>query len=50
MPTFKPRRRAYCVAHVDYIIIIVYMSVCLNLVQLIAQEHFAPEASNLVGR
>ena len=26
------------------------MSVALNLVQLITQEHFAPEASNLVGR
>ena len=28
----------------------VYMSVALNLVQLITQERFAPEASNLVGR
>ena len=26
------------------------MSVSLDLVQLITQEHFAPEASNLVGR
>ena len=26
------------------------MSVSLNLVQLITQEDFAPEASNLVGR
>ena len=26
------------------------MSVALNLVQLITQERFAPEASNLVGR
>ena len=26
------------------------MSVALNLVQLISQERFAPEASNLVGR
>ena len=26
------------------------MSVSLNLVQLITQEGFAPEASNLVGR
>ena len=26
------------------------MSVSLNLVQLITQESFAPEASNLVGR
>ena len=26
------------------------MSVSLNLVQLITQEHFAPQASNLVGR
>ena len=26
------------------------MSVALNLVQLITQEGFAPEASNLVGR
>ena len=28
----------------------VSMSVSLNLVQLITQEHFAPEASNLLGR
>ena len=28
----------------------VSMSVALNLVQLITQERFAPEASNLVGR
>ena len=26
------------------------MLVSLNLVQLIIQEHFSPEASNLVGR
>ena len=29
---------------------LVGMSVAFNLVQLIAQERFAPEASNLVGR
>ena len=28
----------------------VCMSVSLNLVQLITQERFAPDASNLVGR
>ena len=28
----------------------VCLSVCLNLMQLITQEGFAPEASNLVGR
>ena len=28
----------------------VSMSVALNLVQLITQERFAPQASNLVGR
>ena len=34
---------AYCVAHV-------HLSVSLNLVQLITQERFAPQASNLVRR
>ena len=38
---------AYCVAHVSQS---VDMSVSLNLVQLITQEGFAPEASNLIGR
>ena len=38
---------AYCFAHVGRS---VGMSVSLNLVQLISQERFAPEASNLVGR
>ena len=38
---------AYCVAHVG---LSVGMSVSLNLVQLITQERFDPEASNLVGR
>ena len=41
MPPFEGG--AYCVAHVG-------RSVSLNLVQLITQERFAPEASNLVGR
>ena len=42
---------AYCVAHVGrYVGMSVGMSVALNLVQLITQEGFAPEASNLVGR
>ena len=35
---------AYCVAHVGG------MSVSLNLVQLITQERFVPEASHLVDR
>ena len=43
MPPFE-KGGAYCVAYV------VGMSVSLNLVQLITQERFAPEASNLVGR
>ena len=38
---------AYCLAHVGRY---VDMSVSLNLVQLITQECFAQEASNLVGR
>ena len=38
---------AYCYAHVGRY---VGRSVSLNLVQLITQERFAPEASNLVGR
>ena len=38
---------AYCVAHVGPS---VGMSVSLNLLQLITQEGFAPEASNLVGK
>ena len=42
MPTFE-KGGAYCFAHVG-------MSVSLNLVQLITQECFAQEASNLVGR
>ena len=33
-----------------YVGMSVGMSVALNLVQLITQERFAPEASNLVGR
>ena len=33
-----------------YVGMSVGMSVALNLVQLITQEGFAPEASNLVGR
>ena len=46
MPPFK-EGGAYCVVHVGRS---VSMSVSLNLVQLITQEHFAPEASNLVHR
>ena len=38
---------AYCFAHVGQY---VGMSVSLNLVQLITQQHFAQEASNLVGK
>ena len=42
---------AYCVAHVGRSVVpSVGMSVSLNLVQLITQDGFAPEASNLVGR
>ena len=42
---------AYCFAHVGrYVGRSVGMSVSLNLVQLITQERFTPEASNLVGR
>ena len=46
MPPFE-KGGAYCFAHVGRY---VGMSVALNLVQLITQERFAPEASNLVGR
>ena len=46
MPPFE-EGQAYCVAHVGQS---VGMSVSLNLVQMITQERFAPEASNLVGR
>ena len=46
MPPFE-KGGAYCFAHVGRS---VGMSVSLNLVQLITQERFAPEASNLVGR
>ena len=50
MPPFE-KGGAYCVAHVGrYVGRYVGMSVSLNLVQLITQEGFAPEASNLVGR
>ena len=42
---------AYCFAHVGrYVGRSVGISVSLHLVQLITQEHFAPEASNSVGR
>ena len=53
------KRRAYCFAPVGryvgmsvgrYVGRSVGMSVALNLVQLITQECFPPEASNLVGR
>ena len=46
MPPFE-KGGAYCFAHVGPY---VGMSVSLNLVQLITQECFAQEASNLVGR
>ena len=50
MPPFE-KGGAYCFAHVGrYVGQYVGMSVSLNLVQLITQERFAPEASNLVGR
>ena len=50
MPPFE-KGGAYCVAHVGpSVCLSVSMSVSLNLVQLITQEGFAPEASNLVGR
>ena len=54
MPPFE-KGGAYCVAHVGPSVGLsigpsVGMSVSLNLVQLITQEGFAPEASNLVGR
>ena len=42
MPYFE-EGGTYCFAHVG-------RSVSLNLVQLITQERFDPEASNLVGR
>ena len=46
MPPFE-KGGAYCFAHVGRY---VSMLVSLNLVQLITQECFAKEASNLVGR
>ena len=58
MPPFE-KGGAYCFAHVGRYVGMsvgmsvgrsVGMSVALNLVQLITQERFAPEASNLVGR
>ena len=54
MPPFE-KGGAYCVAHVGLSVRpsvrpSVGMSVSLNLVQLITEERFAPEASNLVGR
>ena len=50
MPPFE-KGGAYCFAHVGrYVGRSVGMSVSLNLVQLITQECFAQEASNLVGR
>ena len=58
MPPFE-KGGAYCVAHVGRYVGMsagmsvgrsVGMSVALNLVQLITQDRFAPEASNLVGR
>ena len=50
MPPFE-KGGTYCVAPVGrYVGMSVGMSVALNLVQLITQEGFALEASNLVGR
>ena len=54
MPPLE-KGRAYCFAPVGRLVgrsvgLYVGMSVSLNLVQLITQERFAPEASNLVGR
>ena len=50
MPPFE-KGGAYCVAPVGRSVCrSVGMSVALNLVQLITQEGFVPEASNLVGR
>ena len=50
MPPFE-KGRAYCFAPVGRSVgLYVGMSVSLNLVQLITQDRFAPEASNLVGR
>ena len=54
MPPFE-KGGAYCFAHVGRYVgrsvcLSVGMSVSLNLVQLITQKHFAPEASDLVGR
>ena len=50
MPPFE-KGGAYCFAHVGrYVGRSVGMSVALNLVQLITQERFAPEGSNVVGR
>ena len=54
MPPFE-KGGAYCVAPVGRYVgrsvgMSVGMSVALNLVQLITQEGFALEASNLVGR
>ena len=57
MPPFE-KGGAYCFAHVGryvgmsvgrYVGLSVGMSVSLNLVQLITQECFAQETSNLVG-
>ena len=42
---------AYLFAHVSHnVSLLVGMSVSPNFVQLITQQHFTPEASNLVGR
>ena len=54
MPPFE-KGEAYCFAHVGRYVgrsvgRSVGMSVSLNLVQLITQERFAPEASSLVSR
>ena len=55
MSPFEKKGGAYCFAHVGqcvgrYVGRSVGMAVSLNLVQLITQERFAQEASNLVGR
>ena len=50
MPPFEKGGRFTCRSVGMSVGQYVGMSVALNLVQLITQEGFAPEASNLVGR
>ena len=46
---FPLKKEGHIALHMSVCMSVV-MSVSLNLVQLITQEGFAPEASNLVGR